>query len=64
MDNRQHGTSGRSVADPLGRDHRYVEEANCMASRFLWPYLFWILRLVGFIALSKHNCLFLRISDP
>ena len=58
------GTSGRSVADPLGRDHRYVEEANCMASRFLWPYLFWILRLVGFIALSKHNSLFLRISDP
>ena len=32
------GTSGRSVADPLGRGHRYVEEANCMASRFLWPY--------------------------
>ena len=28
------GTSGRSVADPLGHDHKYVQDANCMASRF------------------------------
>ena len=47
------GTSGRSVADPLGRDHSFVEEASCMASRFLWPYFLWTVVLCEFLALYQ-----------